>query len=82
MADLTIYDALDVSNLQLPGILEEYPTLKNFHARVEARPKIAKWLLAHGRQSDPNSLRFLHWNKLITMFSLDLVIHFFRLLLR
>lgn len=49
VADLTIYDALDVSNRQLPGVLEEYPTLKNFHARIEARPNIAKWLASEER---------------------------------
>lgn len=44
VADLTIYDALDVANRQIPGVLDEYPALSEFHARIEARPSIAKWL--------------------------------------
>ena len=50
VADITLYDALDVSNRQVPGILaEEYPTLAAFHARVEARPNIAKWIASEDR---------------------------------
>ena len=50
VADITLYDALDVSNRQVPGILAtEYPTLAAFHARVEARPNIAKWIASEDR---------------------------------
>lgn len=49
VADLTIYDTLDVANRQVPGVLEEYPSLQAFHARVEARPNIAKWIVSDER---------------------------------
>lgn len=49
VADLTIYDALDVANRQVPGVLEKYPSLLAFHARIEARPNIAKWLASEMR---------------------------------
>jgi len=44
VADLSIYDTLDVSNCQVPGVLAEYPSLQAFHAQVEARPNVKKWL--------------------------------------
>ena len=49
VADLTIYDALDVTERQVPGTLAKYPTLKAFHVRVEARPNIAKWIASEER---------------------------------
>ena len=49
VADLTIYDTLDVAERQVPGTLAKYPTLKAFHARVEARPNVAAWLASEMR---------------------------------
>ena len=49
VADLTIYDTLDVTERQVPGTLAKYPTLKAFHARVEARPNVAKWIASEER---------------------------------
>jgi len=49
VADLTIYDTLDVANRQVPGVLDKYPTLKAFHARVEERPNIATYLSSERR---------------------------------
>ena len=49
IADLTIYDTLDVANRQAPGCLAKYPTLEAFHRRVEAVPGVAKWLNAEER---------------------------------
>lgn len=49
VADLTIYDTLDVAERQVPGTLAKYPTLKAFHARVEARQNIATWIASEQR---------------------------------
>eukprot|EP00566_Odontella_aurita_P021500 CAMPEP_0113560112 /NCGR_PEP_ID=MMETSP0015_2-20120614/19255_1 /TAXON_ID=2838 /ORGANISM="Odontella" /LENGTH=221 /DNA_ID=CAMNT_0000461791 /DNA_START=47 /DNA_END=709 /DNA_ORIENTATION=- /assembly_acc=CAM_ASM_000160 len=49
VADLSIYDALDVSNRQIPHVLEKYPRLKDFHLRIEGRPGIAEWLASDQR---------------------------------
>ena len=49
VGDLTIYDALDVAERQLPGTLAKYPTLKAFHARLEARPQVKKWIESEKR---------------------------------
>ena len=51
VADLTIYDTLDVAERQVPGTLAKYPTLEAFHARVEARPNIKKWLKSDMRKA-------------------------------
>ena len=45
--DLDFAEGAELARLSqdLPGILAtEYPTLAAFHARVEARPNIAKWI--------------------------------------
>lgn len=51
MADLTIYDALHVSELQVPGSVtgSDYPTLRDFFHRMEARPGIARWIASEQR---------------------------------
>jgi glutathione S-transferase len=49
VADITIYDTLDVAERQVPGCLDAYQNLKAFHTRVEARPNIAKWIASEQR---------------------------------
>ena len=49
VADLTIYDVLDVCERQVPGCLDAFPSLKLFHTRVELRPNIAKWIASEMR---------------------------------
>jgi glutathione S-transferase len=49
VADLNIYDAVDVAQRQIPFVLDEFPKLKAFHARVEARPNIARWIASEQR---------------------------------
>mmetsp|Transcript_4415 Transcript_4415/g.5114 ORF Transcript_4415/g.5114 Transcript_4415/m.5114 type:complete len:252 (-) Transcript_4415:83-838(-) len=44
VADLSLYDTLHVVECQVPGTLREYPKLKSFFDRVQARPTLAKFL--------------------------------------
>jgi glutathione S-transferase len=45
--DYTVFDLLDNLQTLSPGVLDAYPHLKSFHARMSARPPIASY-----RQSD------------------------------
>lgn len=44
IADISIYEAFNTASLQIPNVLDSYPCLKSFQARVSARPNISKWV--------------------------------------
>ena len=49
VADLNIFDVLDVTKCQIPDVLDALPKLKAFFARVSTRPNIAKWIASEQR---------------------------------
>ena len=49
IADLTMYDALHVSERQVPGILSRFPRVKLFFDTVECRPGVKEWIESEQR---------------------------------
>jgi len=48
-ADFLLFEMVDIMPKLIPGILDAFPLLRDFHARVESRPNIAAYI-ASGRR--------------------------------
>jgi glutathione S-transferase len=44
--DFVMYDLLDQNSQLIPGLLDEFPNLKEFHAGIGALEKVAAYLIS------------------------------------
>jgi glutathione S-transferase len=59
--DFVMYDLLDQNSQLIPGILDEFPNLKEFQARIAGLEKVAAYLSSDKCITYPLNGPTAHW---------------------